>query len=302
MMKDGIAFSRPALILALLVFLAAPSAGSALRDEMCFAGGGRGIIDWEEGCIYGTAEGGVDETGSKNEIQAEIMAETAARYMAYRAVLDTARCIRQTSISDDAMDVATNFSGVTETSGVIRHAQVVDRKITWTEERPRAEVTVRVSMIDVISASTGNCFAVPETGETALSGPLPAVEKKTPSVHHNPAGPYTGLILDARGSGGKPALAPRILTDNGNTLVFGWNGKDEAVCPASGLIGYADTLEKAGADPRVGARPLVVTAEKASGRVNPCDFIVSVSTARRVVNADMRSPILKYSHIVIVLP
>ncbi len=89
---------------------------------------------------------------------------------------------------------------------------------------------------------------------------------------------YTGLIVDARGLGVLPALAPRILDDQGNE-VYGESNVSRDWAVKYGMAGYAKTPEQARAmTDRIGAAPGYLKAVKASGAAQT-DVVLSAADA-----------------------
>ncbi len=110
------------------------------------------------------------------------------------------------------------------------------------------------------------------SGAVELVGGLSLQELLKPwtlSVAHEPpaeAGqqpPYTGVIVDARGTGATFAFAPQIASDTGEVLYDGFLWEEEAIdrAPVVYVTDAADPLVAG----RVGAEPLSVKAGSASG-------------------------------------
>jgi hypothetical protein len=97
------------------------------------------------------------------------------------------------------------------------------------------------------------------------------------------SGAYTGLVVDAKGLGVKPAMAPKIVDESGQE-VYGSRlvSRDWAV--QIGMVGYDKDVNRAKSNERVTANPLVVKAMKASGP-NKADVVVSNSEAASIRNA-----------------
>ena len=88
-------------------------------------------------------------------------------------------------------------------------------------------------------------------------------------------GRYSGLLVDARGLGVQPVLAPRILDASGKVLysadMMGTDARKDAV-PAR----YFKSLDQATHAPALGGTPLLVKAHKAQGS----DLILADAEAR----------------------
>ncbi len=70
---------------------------------------------------------------------------------------------------------------------------------------------------------------------------------------------YTGLVVDARGLGGKAALICRLFDEQGH-LVYGPSLVSRQIGEEKGMVGYASSLQRARSSSRAGDAPLVVRA------------------------------------------
>jgi hypothetical protein len=88
---------------------------------------------------------------------------------------------------------------------------------------------------------------------------------------------FTGLIVDALELNIKPALYPRILTEDGE-VVYDLQSADPNATVEEGLVDYRKSLAEAKKAPRVGDNPLVVKATQASGKYKT-DIVISKADA-----------------------
>jgi len=89
---------------------------------------------------------------------------------------------------------------------------------------------------------------------------------------------YTGLIIDARGQGLLPALAPRVLDDQGKE-VYGSANVSREWAVKYGMAGYAKSPEQArGMKDRIGENPGLIKAVKADGAAKT-DVVISAADA-----------------------
>lgn len=96
--------------------------------------------------------------------------------------------------------------------------------------------------------------------------------------------PYTGLVVDARGTGFKPCLRPRIL--EGDTALYPGSGVDEAVAVRQGYVRYYRDLAQAQQSAVAGHTPRTVKALPAT---SGGDLMVSSQDAELLRQA-MASP------------
>ena len=111
---------------------------------------------------------------------------------------------------------------------------------------------------------------------------------------------YTGLVVDARGLGVLPALAPRILESDSREL-YGSANVDRAWAAKYGTAGYAKTLEGArGLKDRIGDNPAVVKAVKAAGP-SKTDVVISAEDALSVKSAAQNLKFLSEARVVFIV-
>jgi len=123
-----------------------------------------------------------------------------------------------------------------------------------------------------------------------------------PVAGATPSGPsaetYTGLIVDARGLGLKPALAPKLLDEQGKELYVGEVlTRDQAV--QSGVAGYSKDLVAASRQARVTDNPLIVKGVRASG-AKATDVVLGGADVRTILKDGVVAPYLRQGRVVLV--
>ncbi len=91
---------------------------------------------------------------------------------------------------------------------------------------------------------------------------------------------YTGILIDGRGLGYKPALFPRVVNEK-DLEVYGPGFVEEKELAVSGMVAYYQSRTEALASERIGANPLAVRAIGVTG-TNACDFVVSAHDAAKI--------------------
>lgn len=237
------------LIAAVLVVVSAGGAQAQLIGtvkDVIEPVGSTGKVDWSTGVI--TAVGiGAPPAQPANPAQARAMAERAAQVVAYRNLLEAIKGVRVDSTTLVENFMVTSDVIRTQVSGIIQGATIMDKKYM---SDGSVEVTVGMKLTGALADAL-----LPKTPPTGLTGTL------------NPAAPgqvYTGLIVDARGLGVRPAMSPKILDEEGKE-VYGsaWVNRDFAV--REGMVGYLKDPVAAQTNPRVTDKPLLVKAQKISG-------------------------------------
>ena len=109
---------------------------------------------------------------------------------------------------------------------------------------------------------------------------------------------YTGIVVDARGRQLRPALAPRILDEDGG-LVYGAKIVSREVAVRDGMVVYEATMDRALANERAGQNPLKIACLESKGR-NRTNIIVSNRDAQRVRQSDDAVGFLAQCRVVVV--
>ncbi|RMF07854.1 MAG: hypothetical protein D6762_06750 [Candidatus Neomarinimicrobiota bacterium] len=182
----------------------------------------------------------------------------------------------------------------TKVEGVIRGAYQVGEPKYLSDTS--VEVTYEVPMSGISEIVIPVAEPTPPAG-TPAAGPVTGTETAPPVTA--PSGPYTGIVLDSRGLGVRPAMAPRILDQDGD-VVFGPGDYSREYAVMNGVTGYTKSLENAQKDPRVGTNPLVVKAVSASGQTK-ADVVVSNADAQKILQLNARQNVLQDCRVMIVL-
>jgi len=97
------------------------------------------------------------------------------------------------------------------------------------------------------------------------------------------SGVYTGLIVDCKGLGVRPAMAPKIVDEQGNEI-YGSKFVSRQWAVEIGMVGYDKDLNRARQNDRVTNNPLILKAVQASGP-NKTDVVISSADATLVHQA-----------------
>lgn len=117
-----------------------------------------------------------------------------------------------------------------------------------------------------------------------------------------PDAPYTGLLIDVRGLGLQPSIAPRVLSADGH-LIHGVATVDRRLATDYGVAGYDDDLNRAYTSERLGgedAKPFVVKATGTAGRYSG-DAILDDFNAVQVLQADEAGDFLRQGRVTFLL-
>lgn len=152
-------------------------------------------------------------------------------------------------------------------------------------------------------------ITLPPVVEERKVTPPPVVEEKKP-----PAAPevqakieekldlkkleYTGLIVDARKLGLRPALIPKILNQEGE-MVYSSQSLAQRELIKMGLVGYAKDVDAASKNQRVTADPCIVPGLNAAGE-KKTDVVISNRDAQMVLTTAPYTGYLKNGRVMIV--
>ena len=120
-----------------------------------------------------------------------------------------------------------------------------------------------------------------EEGQLAVG--LAAPRHTAIALNAEGAKKYTGLVVDARGLGVKPVLAPRLLDGSGKAL-YGAAALSDESRATSGVAAWFDSLEAAKKATLVGEKPLVVKATGLKGS----DLVLASDDAKALGEVNTR--------------
>lgn len=109
---------------------------------------------------------------------------------------------------------------------------------------------------------------------------------------------YTGLIVDARKLGLRPALIPKILNQKGE-MVYSSHSVGQQELIRMGLVGYAKDVDAASKNQRVTADPCIVPGLNAAGE-KKTDVVISNRDAQMVLTTAPYTGYLKNGRVMIV--
>lgn len=246
---------------------------AALLTTNVFAQGfanGAGGVNWQNQTVKATGFGapnpnlpiGAQRSGALR----------AARLDALRNLLEVVKGMYITSETTVQNAMAGNDLIHAQVQGIVRGFKVSDVRYMNTGD---LEVDVEVPLstfYDVLNPDQPNNNYLPEHHGHPHKNSYQTI----------PAGNslYTGLIIDARGLDVQPALAPRILDEQGNE-VYGSQQVSREYAIRHGVVGYDKDLSNASSSIRVGKNPLIIRAVSASG-VHSADVTISTGDAQTI--------------------
>ncbi len=244
----------------------------------------QGSINWSTGKVVAV---GIGAPPSKpaNMAQARAMARRAAITVARRNLLEISQ-----GVQVDSMTLVKDFtvrSDIIRTSvqGVVRNAQVIDTAYM-------SDGSVEVTMVMSLGGEFANVILPPPPVGTEFPMPPPGTEMPTSQV-------YTGMVIDARGLGARPAMAPKIVDESGKEI-YGSAMVNREFAVQQGMVGYAKDLSAAQGNNRVTDRPVTIKALRTSGAAK-CDVVISDSDAAKLTSAAENLSFLQKCRVMVVL-
>jgi len=145
--------------------------------------------------------------------------------------------------------------------------------------------------------ATPPALPVPEKKPEPAPAPASVPEKPLPKPADLP--PFSGVVLDARGLGMKPALLIRVLDEGGMELYRGQYVPQEKAAQM-GLALFSRDLTAAQTNPRVGKNPLTLKGSKVNP-ANPSDLILAGENARKMAPYAQKGTFLEDCRVMVVL-
>ncbi len=262
-------------------------------DQRITDGGGQtaGRLKWDDGYIEVQAGATADKVLALNKAHERSLALDAARQLCY---LKLAEIVEGVAID-----------GVT----IVKNAMILDQTVRSTvQARIKGAVIVSENVKDLADGSVWAevVMGLRLRGTGSLTETVAGWSAARPADPYKPdptfrvGDSYTGLIVQASDAGFSPALAPRIIEEGTQKIVFGPGTVQLASLSQIGPVGYAAALVDARQGGRAGANPLIVRAVDAAG-ARKGDLVLSRKDAERILAADRTGGFLSRAAVVIVL-
>ena len=274
--------------------------------------GTTGNVNWTQQMIRCTGVGGPNPNVPMAAQRAGAL--RAAKVEALRNLLETVKGVYLTSESTVEMMMLTSDVIRTRVEGTLRGFRVVDTRYMSTGD---VEVDVEVPLTGVVldallpqdfgggALVTGGQVLCPTCGQpwphgkAVPSGVTLIQSGDVSTAQASTGGVYTGLVVDARGLGLRPAMAPKVLDDRGEE-VYGSRFVSREYAVDIGMVGYEKDLNRARMNERVADNPLVVQAVEAGGP-NKTDVVISSADAMQIHNAASNMNFLQHCKVMFLL-
>ena len=138
----------------------------------------------------------------------------------------------------------------------------------------------------------------PQQPQPEKPAPLPPAAVPDQSTTQFKGGKATGVVIDGRGLGLKPALLPKIIDPHGQEIYVGQVvARTNAV--EQGVAGYAKDVNAAANNFRVTDNPAVIKGVRASGAART-DIMLSQSDSSMLRDLGKKGDFLQYCRVIIV--
>ncbi len=229
-----------------------------------------GVIDWGRMVIQCTGTG-VGEAGDSVTSADRDKILASARQDAHEKIMTTLAAMVITSdetVSDLIEDDQSLEQRVRALTNNFREKGL--HYMTDGSVEMDVEIAIRGELVDLLLPPSGNGRRVPDGLLCPLCGEPWPEDVEIPEdlelmrPQENPSEPYTGLVIDARDTKLKPALAPVLVNESGK-IIYGVQFARRPRALMAGLVSYEQDVNLAAKMNRVSPRALMVKARKARG-------------------------------------
>ena len=250
-----------------------------------------GCIDWANGVFYAVGLG-IPNLKFKTAAQRNYSAMVAAEQVAMRNLLrlvETTHLDSETTVQDGMLE---SDRIRTKIEGRIRRVQMVGAPRYMSDGS--VNVTMKMQMREVVKVLAEDPVI------EAFSPPYEIQQTPQASGSTSTAsGVFTGLLIDARGTGISPALSPKVLNEDGD-VIYGFADVDRQFSLEQGMIGYLKDLQAARSNERIKGRPFEVKALNSSGE-NNADLVISNADGLRLRQMNREQSFLREARVMVVL-
>lgn len=235
------------------------------------------IVNWTERVLKAVGRGEPPEAYFGDE---------QGRKIALATAIESARSELMTAIARIPIDAESKVGDLVKRDLValeemVDMAEVVHQEFTTDGT---VEVTVQMSMNGgfsqlVLPKVIEQIESVKPITDTSIN-PLVRDTEGFSATGDVLSGPYTGMIIDARGLDVTPCMAPRVYDENGQE-VFGPAYASREYAVQRGMTGYVSDMNAAIQNSRVAGHPLRLIGLRAEG-TGGTNIIVSNSDAARL--------------------
>ncbi len=274
----------------LLVIPAVVGAQDMVEQQM------NGSVNWTSGAIQAKGIGAPPKKyyGKPN---ARPLALRAAKLDALRNILEVIQGVQIDSTTTVKNYAVENDIIMSKVRGMVKGAQVVHQEYM---SDGTVEITVQINLRGGFSQ-----LVLPKEIKqilpiTPVTPDIPEDTSITTDQPVQPAGEVlTGMVVDARGLGAKPAMAPKVVDETGQE-VYGSAYVSREYAVQQGMSGYAKDIDAAVKNQRVTNNPVVVKGLRTEGP-GKSDIVISNADAAKIRSASENLSFMKKCRVMIVV-
>ena len=257
-----------------------------------------GAMNYSNGFVVATGIGAISPL-AQNPGMARATAVRAAKVDAMRNLLEAVMAITVSSETTVRGAAIENDVVKTSVEGMVRGARMRDidgdGRGSNSDIRYLSDTSIEIEMEVHMSGISEVILPPAGYAPAPVAGGAPA-----PAAPAAPRpGTVTGLIVDARGLGLRPAMSPKIVDQNGG-VVYGPGNFTREFAVKFGVAGYSKNLEQAQQDPRVVGNPMVVKGVGVQG-ANKADLVLAAGDVSRVKGAESTGKFLSNCKVMILI-
>jgi hypothetical protein len=255
-----------------------------------------GHINWTTGIVQAKGVGTPLKKSSGNTAVSSMKILSDSKNNAKHNMLKTIQNVRINSVKK-----AENYATINDS--VAKQLEEIIYKARENEKMRKylSDGTVEVYLQLSLYGSFAQLFLPEEIKQIESIKQVTIKEKKSSSQPSKISDlkNYTGLVVDATGISVNPAMAPRLLDEDGKE-VYGAAFASREFAVQKGMSGYSKDFKTAKTSSRVGNNPLSVKGLRTTGPGN-CDIVISNADASILRNSSAHLAFLKKCLVIIVL-
>ena len=268
------------------------------------------LTNWSQGWMEFSASTTADLKDAANPGQAEYLATTGARMLAYGRAAEFISGVAVDGMAGVDRGIVKVNTLTAKFSGMVRNAVVISEECVWKtgpggSQYPWATVRVGILLYGDNPSNLLSLFI--DDANTAYKASGYSEYKPTQSETQNVQNrmsdlPATGIIIDTRGFSVNPSLSPLILVEGPNKkVVYSGSTVSRDYAIKQGIAGYVRSEEQASKDDRLKTdgnyNPLTVKASSVKDNV----IYLSPEDAALAAAADMKTGILDQCKVLIMV-
>jgi len=276
----------PALIGAAFMGLLALPWNVRAQGGACNENSETDCVDWEQGLAYSHGSG-APANWATTAAQKNLSAQRAARLDAARNLLELVRGISVSADTTVGQAMVQSDRVQTAIQGKIAGLRLVGEPKYFSDGSIMVKMAARLR--EIVPEELYLSGAPQQLGPPTQIGTARVDTKQT----------YSGLIIDARGTGILPAMSPKVIDPEGRE-VYGSAYVTREFAVQQGIAGYAKNVDAARTNDRVKGNPLVIKGLEAKGQ-NKADVMISAEDANALRELAQNQNFMRQTRVMIVL-